>query len=204
MSHVPRLAVLGSGKGSNFVALQKAIAAGRLNAQIAVVVSDQSDAPILVRATAFGLPTATLPPSPFRTKLGPEAEAALLEILHGHEVEWIVLAGYMRVVKEPLLAAFPNRIINIHPSLLPAFKGLRAWEQALAAGVSETGCTVHFVNADIDAGEIIAQQRVEVLPGDTPETLHARIQIAEHELYPSALAKVLRGQTNGTNETDGT
>jgi len=95
-------------------------------------------------------------------------------------------------VKEPLLNAFPNRIINIHPSLLPAFKGLRAWEQALAAGVPETGCTVHYVNRDVDAGEIIAQQRVPVLPGDTPETLHERIQVAEHELYPAALQKVLK------------
>jgi phosphoribosylglycinamide formyltransferase 1 len=192
MSSSPRLAVLGSGKGSNFIALQEAILAGRLDAQIAVVVSDQPGATILARAAAFGLPTATLPPSPFRTKLGPEAETALLDILRAHQAEWVVLAGYMRVVKEPLLAAYPDRIINIHPSLLPAFKGLRAWEQALHAGVAETGCTVHFVNRDIDAGEIIAQQRVEVLPGDTPETLHARIQIAEHELYPSALAKVLR------------
>jgi phosphoribosylglycinamide formyltransferase-1 len=192
MDRLPRLAVLGSGKGSNYVALQEAIVAGRLAAQIAVVVSDVPDAAILVRAAAFGLPTATLPPSPFRTKLGPEGETALVEILREHEVEWVVLAGYMRVVKEPLLAAYPNRIINIHPSLLPAFKGLRAWEQALKAGVAETGCTVHFVNRDVDAGEIIAQQRVEILPGDTPETLHARIQLAEHELFPSALAKVLK------------
>jgi len=192
MGTSPRLAVLGSGKGSNFVALQEAILAGRLSAQIAVVVSDVPDAPILTRAAAFGLPVATLPPSPFKTKLGPEGEAALLDILRAHAAEWVVLAGYMRVVKEPLLAAYPNRVINIHPSLLPAFKGLRAWEQALHAGVTETGCTVHFVNAAIDAGEIIAQQRVEVRPGDTPESLHARIQIAEHELYPSALAKVLR------------
>ena len=155
-----------------------------------VVISDLPDAPILARAAAFGLPTAELPPSSFRTKLSPEGEAALVELLREHEVEWVILAGYMRVVKEPLLNAFPNRIINIHPSLLPAFKGLRAWEQALAAGVPETGCTVHFVNKDIDAGEIIAQQRVPVLPGDTPETLHARIQVAEHELYPAALAKV--------------
>jgi phosphoribosylglycinamide formyltransferase-1 len=194
MDRLPRLAVLGSGKGSNFVALQEAIVAGRMAAEIAVVVSDVPDAPILVRATAFGLPTATLPPSPFRTKLGPEGETALVEILRKHEAEWVVLAGYMRVVKEPLLAAYPNRIINIHPSLLPAFKGLRAWEQALKAGVAETGCTVHFVNQDVDAGEIIAQQRVEILPGDTPETLHARIQVAEHELFPSALAKVLGGR----------
>ena len=188
----PRLAVLGSGKGSNFVALQEAILAGKLGAQIVLVASDLPSAAILARAAGFGLPTATLEPSPFKTKLSPEGELALVDLLQKSGAEWVVLAGYMRVVKEPLLAAFPNRIINIHPSLLPAFKGLRAWEQALHARVSETGCTVHFVNRDIDAGEIIAQQRVPILPGDTPEILHARIQIAEHELYPAALASVLR------------
>jgi phosphoribosylglycinamide formyltransferase-1 len=193
MSNIPRVAVLGSGKGSNFVALQEAILAGKLNAQIVLVASDVPEAPILARATAFDLPIATLPPSPFRTKLSPEGESALVDLLRRHEAEWVVLAGYMRVVKEPLLNAYPNRVINIHPSLLPAFKGLRAWEQALVAGVAETGCTVHFVNRDIDAGEIIAQQRVPVLEGDTPETLHARIQVAEHELYPAALAKVFHG-----------
>jgi len=192
MSTPPRLAVLGSGKGSNFVALQEAILAGKLEAQVVLVVSDLPDATILSRAKDFGLPTATLPASPFRTKLSPEGEIALVELLRQHQVEWVVLAGYMRVVKEPLLGAFPQRIINIHPSLLPAFKGLRAWEQALAARVKETGCTVHFVNQDIDAGEIIGQQRVPILDGDTAETLHARIQVAEHELYPSALARVLR------------
>jgi len=192
MSNTPRLAVLGSGKGSNFVALQEAILAGKLDAQIVLVISDLPAAAILARATAFGLPIAILPPSPFRTKLGPEGETALVELLHRHAVEWVILAGYMRVVKEPLLSTFPNRIVNIHPSLLPAFKGLRAWEQALAAGVPETGCTVHFVNQNVDAGEIIAQQRVPVLAKDTPETLHARIQIAEHELYPAALAKIFR------------
>ena len=195
MNQLPRLAVLGSGKGSNFVAIQEAIVAGKLDAQIVLVISDRPDAIILSKAAAFGLPTATLPPSPFRTKLGPEGETALVELLRRHAVEWVILAGYMRVVKEPLLDAFPRRIINIHPSLLPAFKGLRAWEQALAAAVPETGCTVHFVNRDIDAGEIIAQQRVPVLPGDTPETLHARIQVAEHELYPAALAKAFRGSS---------
>ncbi len=191
MSASPRLAVLGSGKGSNFVALQEAILAGKLDAQIVLVISDLPDAVILSKAAAFGLPTATLPPSPFRTKLSPEGESALVELLRKNDIEWVVLAGYMRVVKEPLLNAFAGRIINIHPSLLPAFKGLRAWEQALLAGVKETGCTVHFVNQDVDAGEIIAQQRVPILPQDTPETLHARIQVAEHELYPDALAKVL-------------
>jgi len=194
MAASPRLAVLGSGKGSNFVALQEAILAGKLNAQIVLVASDLPDAAILARAAKFSLPTATLPPSPFKTKLSPEGELALVDLLRKHAAEWVVLAGYMRVVKAPLLDAFPNRIINIHPSLLPAFKGLRAWEQALAAGVPETGCTVHYVNRDIDAGEIISQHRVPVLPGDTPETLHARIQVAEHELYPAALQKVLKGK----------
>jgi phosphoribosylglycinamide formyltransferase-1 len=193
MNSAPRLAVLGSGKGSNFVAIQEAIQAGRLNARIELVISDQPGAPILAKAAAFGLATATLPLSPFRTKLSPEGEEALVGLLQWHRIEWVILAGYMRVVKEPLLSAFANRIINIHPSLLPAFKGLKAWEQALAAGVRETGCTVHFVNRDIDAGEIIAQQSVPVLDGDTPESLHARIQAAEHELYPAALGMVFRG-----------
>jgi phosphoribosylglycinamide formyltransferase-1 len=190
MASFPRVAVLGSGKGSNFVALQEAIRAGKLEAQIVIVASDKSDALILDHANKFGLPTGVLPPSPFKTKLSPEGEVALVDLLRAHGAEWVVLAGYMRVVKEPLLSAFANRIINIHPSLLPAFKGLRAWEQALAAGVAETGCTVHHVNADIDAGEIIEQRRVPVLAGDTAETLHARIQVAEHELYPAALQKV--------------
>jgi len=193
MKSTPRLAVLGSGKGSNFVALQEAILAGRLNAKIALVVSDLPDALILTRAKDFGLPTAILPATTFKTKLSPEGEIALVELLREHTIDWVILAGYMRVVKDPLLNTFPERIINIHPSLLPAFKGLHAWEQALAAGVQETGCTVHFVNKEIDGGKIIAQQRVPILPGDTPATLHARIQEAEHELYPAALAKVFQG-----------
>ena len=192
MNSKPRLAVLGSGKGSNFVAIQEAILDGRLDASVVLVVSDLPDAAILTRGTGFGLPIATLPASPFRTKLSPEGEIALVDLLQKNQVDWVILAGYMRVVKEPLLSAFPNHIINIHPSLLPAFKGLKAWEQAVNAGVKETGCTVHFVNQDIDAGEIIAQQWVPVLEGDTPETLHARIQKAEHELYPAALATVFK------------
>ncbi len=190
----PRLAVLGSGKGSNFVALQEAILTGSLEAEIVLVVSDQPQATILVRAAGFGLATATLPPSPFRTKLSPEGEFALVHLLKQHGAEWVVLAGYMRVVKQPLLEAFPGRIINIHPSLLPEFKGLHAWEQALAAGATETGCTVHFVNEQVDGGATIAQERVPILPGDTAESLHARIQAAEHRLFPAALRLVLAGE----------
>lgn len=189
-----RIAVLGSGRGTNFVAIQQAILAGKLKAEVVLVLSDQPDAPILDRAREFSLPAEVLPPSPFRTKLGPDAETMLIESVQSKGAGWIVLAGYMRVVKEPLLSAFPRRIVNIHPSLLPAFKGLRAWEQALAAGVKETGCTVHFVNRNIDDGEIIDQRRVPVLPGDTPETLHARIQEAEHELYPAALARLFQDE----------
>ena len=191
MKPAPRLAVLGSGRGTNFVAIQEAILAGKLNAEIALVLSDVPDAPILAHARRFGLHCAALPPSPFRTKLGPDAETVLVESVQSYGVGWIVLAGYMRVVKDPLLSLFPRHIVNIHPSLLPEFRGLRAWEQALKAGVKETGCTVHYVDAGVDTGQIIAQQRVPVLPGDTPESLHARIQEAEHELYPAALAKVL-------------
>ena len=187
----PRLAILGSGQGSNFVALQEAILNNELEAEIVLVASDKPGASILTRAAMFGLPTATLLPSPFKTKLSPEGDVALVELLRRHEAEWVVLAGYMRVVKQPLLDAFPGRIINIHPSLLPEFKGLRAWEQALAAGVNETGCSVHFVNEQVDGGAVIAMERVPVLPGDTAESLHARIQLAEHRLFPAALRQVL-------------
>jgi len=187
----PRLAVLGSGQGTNFVALQEAILHGALEAEIVLVASDRPEAPILSRAAAFGLPTAILPPSPFKTKLSPEGELALVDLLRRHRAEWVILAGYMRVVKQPLLHAFPHRVINIHPSLLPEFKGLRAWEQALAAGVRETGCTVHFVNEQVDGGATIAQERVPILPGDTAGSLHARIQAAEHRLFPAALRQVL-------------
>ncbi len=188
-----RLAILGSGRGSNFVALQEAILEHRLDAEIVLVASDLPDAPILARAAEFGLPRSTLLPSPFKTKLSPEGEQALVEALQKYEIDWVILAGYMRVVKQPLLEAFPNRIVNIHPSLLPAFKGLHALEQALAAGVKETGCTVHFVNAEVDGGAIIAQEKVPVLADDTPESLHVRIQEAEHRLFPAALEKLFTG-----------
>lgn len=191
MKNAPRLAILGSGKGSNFVAIHEAIGRGELHARIVLVVSDLPHAAILPKAAGLGLPTVVLPHSSFRTKLDPAGEERLVELLREHGVEWVILAGYMRVVKEPLLSAYAGRIINIHPSLLPAFKGLHAWQQALAAEVTETGCTVHFVNREIDGGAIIAQARVPVVAGDTPETLHQRIQQAEHALYPAALAQVL-------------
>ena len=187
-----RLGVLGSGKGSNFRAIAEAIARGELDAEVRVVISEVASAGILELARSRGLRAEFVEPGRFKTKLEPEAERRVVELLQGAGVEWVVLAGYMRMIKPPLLAAFPRRIINIHPSLLPAFPGLAAWRQALAAGVGETGCTVHYVDAGMDTGEIIAQRAVPVLPGDTPETLHARIQVAEHALYPEVLAGLAR------------
>lgn len=184
-----RLGILGSGKGSNCRAILEQIRDGSLRAEAAIVVSDHADAGILQIAREFSVPHTYLPPGPFRTRLTLEAESQLVDTLRAAGVDLVVLAGYMRVLKEPMLSAFPHRIVNIHPSLLPKFPGLAAWEQALASGESVAGCTVHYVDSGIDTGEIIAQREVPILPNDTPETLHARIQVAERELYPEALAQ---------------
>jgi phosphoribosylglycinamide formyltransferase-1 len=185
-----KLGVLGSGKGSNYLAIQEAIDAGALAAETRIVISDVETAGILEIARSRGVPALHLPPGKFRTRLEPEAEQRYVEALRRAEVELVVLAGFMRVIKQPLLDAFAGRIINIHPSLLPAHPGLEAWKQALLGGTVVTGCTVHRVDHGVDSGEIIAQRKVPVLPGDTPETLHARIQIAEHELYPAVIAQL--------------
>ena len=189
------IAILGSGKGSNFRAIADAIARGALDAEVRVVISDVENAGILALARERGLRAEFLAPGKFKTKLEPEAEVRLVGMLQSAGAEWVVLAGWMRMIKSPLLDAFPRQIINIHPSLLPAFSGLEAWRQALAAGVGETGCTVHLVDAGMDTGEIIAQRAVPVMKGDTPETLHARIQVAEHELYPAVIARLTATST---------
>ena len=181
------LGILGSGKGSNCRAILEKIRAGTLAAEATVVISDVLDAPILDIAREFSVPHAYLPPGQFRTRLEPNVEAELVRMLRDAGAELIVLAGFMRVLKSPMLEAFPRRIINIHPSLLPKFPGLEAWKQALAAGEAVTGCTVHYVDEKIDHGDIIAQREVPILPNDSAESLHARIQIAEHELYPAAI-----------------
>ena len=186
-----KLGILGSGKGSNFRAIADAIAAGKLDAEVRIVISDVENAGILDLARERGLWAEFLAPGKFKTKLEPEAEQRLVALLQEAGVDWVVLAGWMRMVKVPLLEAFPRRIINIHPSLLPNFPGLEAWKQAHAAGALETGCTVHYVDAGMDTGEIIAQRAVPILPNDTAETLHARIQTAEHALYPEVLAGLM-------------
>lgn len=193
MSTPLRLGVLGSGKGSNFRAIADAIARGELKAEVRVVVSDVETAGILPLARERGFRAEYLAPGKYRTKLEPEAEQRLVTLLKEAGVEWVVLAGWMRMIKAPLLDAFPRRIVNIHPSLLPAFPGLEAWKQAVAAGATESGCTVHYVDAGMDTGEVIAQARVPVLAGDTPETLHARIQVEEHRIYPEVLRMLQQG-----------
>ncbi len=184
------LGILGSGKGSNCRAILEQISSGKLAAECRVVVSDFADAGILAIAREFEVPAVFFPPGKFRTKLEPEREEELVRLLREAGVELVVLAGFMRVLKAPLLEAFPRRIINLHPSLLPKFPGREAWAQALAANETVTGCTVHYVDAGVDSGEIIAQREVPILPNDTAATLHARIQVAERELFPAVIGQL--------------
>jgi phosphoribosylglycinamide formyltransferase-1 len=183
------IGILGSGKGSNCRVILERIRSGELAAEARVVISDVLDAPILDIAREFSVANAFLASGQFRTRLEPEVENELVNMLREAGVDLVVLAGFMRVLHAPMLKAFPRRIINIHPSLLPKFPGLKAWKQALAAGEQVSGCTVHYVDEKIDHGEIIAQREVQILPDDTPESLHARIQIAERELYPAVIAE---------------
>jgi len=188
-----RLGVLGSGKGSNFVALADAVATAKIPAGIAIVLSDVENAGILSHARERKIPAQFIPPGKFRTKLDEDSERAFVDVLKSAQVDLVVLAGFMRVLKGDLLRAFEGRIVNLHPSLLPSFPGLEAWKQALDHGVKVTGCTVHFVDAGVDSGPIIGQQTVPVLDQDTPESLLQRIHAAEYELYPRCVAAVARG-----------
>lgn len=189
-----RLGVLGSGKGSNFAAIADACAAGHVPARPVLVLSDVEHAGILDLARQRGIAAEYLPPGKYRTKLDEEAEARYIARLQEAQVDLVVLAGFMRILKGPFLKAFEGRVVNIHPSLLPAFPGLEAWKQALEYGVKVTGCTVHFVDQGVDTGPIIGQRTVPVLDDDTPATLHARIQAAERELYPACIAAIARGR----------
>src|SRR5262245_45893519 len=188
MKRLP-IGILGSGKGSNCRAILERIRSGDLAAEARLVISDVLDAPILDIAREFGVSNAYLPPGRFRTRLELEIEEQLVRMLRDAGVELVALAGFMRVLHEPMLNAFPRGIINIHPSLLPKFPGLEAWKQALVAGETVTGCTVHYVDERIDHGQILVQKEVRILPNDTAESLHARIQVLEHELYPAVIAE---------------
>ena len=186
-----RLAVLGSGSGSNCQSIFNAIDDGRLDAEVVIVLSDNPDAYILERARQRGVRAEVMDCQGYKNKFPMEVQEALAQQLTELKIDLVCLAGFMRLVKEPLLSAFPRRILNIHPALLPAFPGVEAWKQALEAGATQAGCTVHYVDAGMDTGEIIMQAYVPVLPDDTAATLHARIQVQEHILYPAAILSAI-------------
>lgn len=189
-----KIGVLGSGAGSNMQSIVEACAAGTLDAEIRLVVSDVAGAKILERAERAGIRAIHLDCSPTKTTLQGAAEEKCIQLLREAGVDTVVLAGFMRIVKPGLLNAFPNRVLNIHPSLLPAFPGIAAWKQALDYGSRYAGVTVHFVDAGTDTGPIIVQRAVPVMQDDTPETLHARIQVEEHIAYPEALRLLAAGR----------
>ena len=186
-----RLGVLISGRGSNLQSIIDAIRRGELAATIAVVVSNRPEAAGLLRAREAGLDTVCLQQKDFADRGA--YDAAVAGVLRDHSVDLVCLAGFMRLVGAPLIDAFPNRILNIHPSLLPSFPGLDAQQQALEHGVKVTGATVHLVNPELDGGPIVGQVSVPVLADDTVESLSARILVEEHRLYPTAIARVLDG-----------
>lgn len=196
-SRPTRLGILLSGRGSNFLAIAESIRAGRLkNVEIAVVVSNVAGAPGIAAAAALGLPCATLVS---KGRKRAEHDADLVALLKKHNVDLICLAGYMRLLSPEFVAAFPHRILNIHPSLLPAFPGLDAQQQALDYGVKVAGCTVHFVDEQLDHGAIVLQRAVPVLDDDDAHSLAERILVEEHIAYTEAIARV----TSGTYELRG-
>lgn len=187
------IAVLASGRGSNLEAIIRGIENGTLHANLACVISDNQDARCLQIARDHGFKALWLDPGPKKTWLLPEFEEKYVKTLQEHNVDLVCLAGFMRVIKKPLLEAFKGRILNIHPALLPAFPGLEVQRKALEYGVKFSGCTVHFVTEDVDAGPIVTQAVVPVLDDDTPETLAARILKEEHRIYPEAINIIVSG-----------
>lgn len=190
-----RLVILGSGRGSNAEAILEAQKAGRLGtARVVQILSDRPDARILSLGERFGVPSAFVDPAPFKTKLEGEGEARFIAAISKCAPDLVVLAGFMRVLKPGFLEAFAGRIINLHPSLLPSFPGLDAIGQAWKRGVKVTGCTVHYVTAEVDGGPIIDQATVRLESGDTLESLTERVHAAEHALLPAVLARLSAGR----------
>lgn len=189
-----KLGIMASGSGSNFEAIAQAIADRTLNAQVQVVIYNNPGAKVVARAERWQVSAVLLNHREFPSRAA--LDTTIIDTLRQHEVEWVIMAGWMRLVTPLLIDAFPNRILNIHPSLLPSFKGVQAVEQALAAGVKITGCTVHYVVPEVDSGSIIMQAAVPVLPHDTVATLQARIQTQEHRIFPQAIALAAKAMTN--------
>ncbi len=187
-----KLGIMASGNGSNFEAVAQAIKNGQLNAQIQVLIYNNPDAYAAVRADNWKIKSVLINHRDYKHR--EELDKQIVQTLHQHGVEWVIMAGWMRLVTQILIDAFPQKIINIHPSLLPSFKGVRAIEQAIEAKVKITGCTVHLVSLEMDSGKILMQAAVPVLPDDTSDTLHARIQIQEHRILPPAIALAVIGE----------
>jgi phosphoribosylglycinamide formyltransferase-1 len=189
-----RVVILGSGRGSNAEAILLAQQAGRLGAaRVVQILSDKPEAGILALGARFGVPAKFVDPAPFKTKLEGEGEARFIAAVREAQPDLVVLAGFMRVLKAGFLGAFAGKIINLHPSLLPAFPGLDGIGQAFRAGVKETGCTVHEVTLEVDAGRILEHTRVPIEPGETIESLTAKVHAAEHKLLPAVIARLSRG-----------
>ncbi len=189
-----KLAIFGSGSGTNCQAIIDAIEAGTLDAEIKCVLSDVEDAYILERARKHNIPAIHFDCAPFKTKLDGEAEQKVLQTLEEHDVNFIALAGFMRIVKDSLLNAYKGRIINIHPSLLPSFPGLDGGKQAFDYGVKFTGCTVHFVDAGVDTGAVINQKCIAIEDNDTLESMMEKLHAQEHIAYPEALQWIAEGR----------
>ena len=182
------LGIMASGSGSNFEAVATAIENGSLNARIAVLIHNKSGIQAIDRAHSRGIPTVFLDHQEYATRA--DLDRAIVKIFRAHQVECVVMAGWMRVITQILIDAYPDQVVNIHPSLLPSFPGIHAIEQALAAGVKITGCTVHLVSLEVDRGPILVQAAVPILPDDTAETLHARVQIQEHKILAQAIESI--------------
>jgi phosphoribosylglycinamide formyltransferase 1 len=182
----PRLGIMASGSGSNFEAIVQAVNSGQLQADVPIVIYNNPQATVVARATKLGIPSVCLNHRDYASR---EAlDEAIVAVLQNHGIDWVIMAGWMRIVTPVLINAFPNHVLNIHPSLLPSFKGGRAIEQAFQSGVKITGCTVHYVVPEVDSGKIIMQAAVPILENDTLETLQARLQVQEHKIYPAAIA----------------
>ncbi|MEA5593158.1 phosphoribosylglycinamide formyltransferase [Rivularia sp. UHCC 0363] len=186
-----KLGIMASGSGSNFEAVAQAIQNGQLNAQIQVLIYNNPDAYAAVRADKWNIKSVLINHRDYKYRK--DLDKQIVQTLRSHDVEWVIMAGWMRLATQTLIDAFPDKIINIHPSLLPSFKGVGAIEQAIEAGVKITGCTVHLVCLEMDSGKILMQAAVPVLPDDNPDTLHTRIQIQEHRILPAAIGLAAKG-----------
>ncbi|MEC5126071.1 phosphoribosylglycinamide formyltransferase [Verrucomicrobiales bacterium BCK34] len=188
-----RIAILGSGRGSNARAILEAIKTGQLSAEVALILTDQPAAGILDIASEYNVPSLVVDPGDRkRGHLSDEAIQLITDRLCEAGVEWVILAGFMKIVRDPLLSRFENRILNLHPSLLPRYPGLHTVKRAMEAGEKETGCTIHLVDSGIDTGKILHQSRVPIEPGDTVASVTAKIHAAEHKAYPMVIGKLIK------------